>query len=312
MNVVLLGASGFVGHHLVPRLARDGHRCTVLTRHPPGCRELEVSPGTRLVRADPYDVKALERQLAGADAAINLVGILNERGRSGRGFERAHVELLQGLLEACERAGVRRVLQMSALNAGEGKSHYLRTKGEAEALLKSAEGMRWTIFQPSVIFGPGDSFFNRFATLLRFSPALPLACPNARMQPVYVRDVVEAFARSLTDRASIGRSYPLVGPDEWRFIELVRWTAKALGLRRWVVGLPDPASRLQATVMDFVPGKPFSTDNYLSLQVDNVSARNGLDALGIRPHSVEGIVPAYLTGSLRQRRLQRYRETPRR
>ncbi|MDX1381013.1 MAG: complex I NDUFA9 subunit family protein [Xanthomonadales bacterium] len=312
MNVVLLGASGFVGHHLVPRLARDGHRCTVLTRHAPGCRDLAVNPGTRVVQADVYDRKALERQLAGADAAINLVGILNERGRSGDGFERAHVELLRGLLEACDRVGVRRVLQMSALNAGEGKSHYLRTKGEAEDLLKSAEGVRWTIFQPSVIFGPGDSFFNRFATLLRFSPVLPLACPNAKMQPVYVRDVVEAFARSLGDPATQGRTYPLVGPDQWRFIELVRWTAGVLGLRRWVVGLPDPVSRLQATVMDFVPGKPFSTDNYRSLQVDNVSGRNGLDAFGIQPHSVEGAVPAYLPGSLRQRRLQRYRKSARR
>jgi NADH dehydrogenase len=237
-----------------------------------------------------------------------MAGILNEAGFGGRGFRRVHVDLVQGIVEACREAGVKRLLQVSALNAGKGESHYLRTKGEAEVLLGAAKDLDVTIFQPSVIFGPGDGFFNRFAGLLRLAPVLPLACPNSRLQPVYAGDVAQAMARSLADVSTVGRTYQLGGPRDYSLIELVRWTAETLCLKRVVLPLPKVASRLQAMAMDLVPGKPFSTDNYLSLQVDNVAPENSLSEFGFLPGSVETIVPTYLGQSPRQQRLRTLRQ----
>jgi NADH dehydrogenase len=155
-----------------------------------------------------------------------------------------------------------------------------------------------------VIFGDGDAFFNRFATLLMLAPVLPLACPDARLQPVWADDVVAAIARVLDDAETFGRTYPLVGPRAYSLRELVEFTARTAGLKRRIVGLPDALARLQAGLMDVVPGKPFSTDNYLSLQTPNTSEENGLVELGIRPHSIESVVPTYLAAhSPRQRRL---------
>ena len=312
MKIVLLGASGFIGSHLVPRLTRDGRQCLLVTRRPGRCRELTVGPGVTEKALDPYDADALAGALTGADAAINLVGILNEKGRDGSGFERAHVELVEKLVEACGQAGVRRILHVSALGVEDGESHYLKSKARAEQVLRQAQHVDETLFRPAVVFGPGDSFFNRFAGLLKISPVLPLACADAPMQPVSVDNVVEAMARSLEDRSTVGRGYPLVGPRVWTLGELVRWTAETLGLKRTIVPLPDPVSRMQAAVMDFVPGKPFSTDNYRSLQTPSVSERNGLDHFDIQPTPVEAVVPAYLNGSLKQQRLAAYRRGARR
>lgn len=308
MRIVLLGSTGFVGCHLLPRLTRDGHSCLALTRNRMSCRELSVIPGVELRQARVYDKDALAECFEGADAAINMVGILNEGGRSGKGFGRAHVELTELVIEACRTAGVRRLLQVSALNAGKGESHYLRSKGEAESRIREADDLDSTIFQPSVIFGDGDSFFNRFAQLLKLAPVLPLACPEARMQPVWVGDVAEALARSLDDPGTFGKTLALVGPRVYTLRELVAFAAEAAGLERRIVGLPDGVARLQAFLMDFVPGKPFSTDNYLSLQIDNVSDENALPSLGISPRSIEAVVPGYLAGSPHQHRLDSFRK----
>ena len=167
MRIVLLGATGFVGHHLLPDLASAGHECLVLCRYMPGCRDLALVPGVELRQADIYDSEVLKEQLEGADAAINMAGILNESGRNGKGFHRVHVELTEKLIEACRATGVRRLLQLSALNAGKGDSHYLVSKGQAEDLIRQATDLDSTIIQPSVIFGEDDAFFNRFATLLK-------------------------------------------------------------------------------------------------------------------------------------------------
>lgn len=308
MRIVLLGATGFVGHHLLPELASAGHQCLVLCRYMPGCRDLALVPGVELKQADVHDSDVLREQLEGADAVINMVGILNESGRSGKGFHKAHVELMEKLIEACRETGVHRLLQLSALNAGKGDSHYLASKGQAEELIRQATDLDSTIFQPSVIFGEGDAFFNRFASLLSFVPVLPLACPKARLQPVWVGDVVKAMTIALTDSATVGRTLVLVGPREYSLKELVEWTARTAGLKRRIVGLSDVASRLQGRVMDFVPGKPFSSDNYRSLQIDNTSAENALWGFGIRPHSLESIVPAYLGNSIHQDQLNRFRK----
>jgi uncharacterized protein YbjT (DUF2867 family) len=305
-HLVVLGGTGFVGRHLVPRLAAQGWRITVLSRNRNLQRELFVLPGVHVDSADVHSLDALMPALQGADAVINLVGILNEPGLGGRGFDRAHVELTRTLIAACKATGVRRLLQMSALNAGRGRSHYLRTRGEAEAAVRDS-GLDWTIFQPSVIFGPGDGLFARFRALLAIAPVLPLARAGAKFAPVYVGDVVEAFVRALGDATTVRQTYELYGPEVLTLAQIVRYTARHAGLRRLVLPLPDAIGRLQALAMDFVPGKPFSTDNYLSLQMDSVGGIDGLYRLGIDKTPLDAIVPPLLRPSGKQERLDRYR-----
>jgi NADH dehydrogenase len=307
VSCCVLGGSGFVGSRLVARLANDGYQVTVPTRDPERCRHLRVMPTLRVIHADIHSSGTLKSLLNGADVAINLVGILNEAGRDGAGFHHAHVELTRKLIAACGANRVRRLVQVSALNASspdmreDDTSYYLRSKGEAEALLR-ASTLRWTILQPSVIFGAGDSFLNRFAGLLRALPlALPLAMPKARFAPVHVDDVVEAIARVLHEPATASHTYQLYGPDIFTLRELVEMVAEALALRRRVIGLPRFVSRLQAAIMDFVPGKPFSTDNFRSLLTDSVGSDDGLRELGItprplRPNLADALGGAGLTG----------------
>lgn len=312
MKVVLVGGSGFLGRYVVRALAAHGHHSIVLSRAPTRVKEFRLERNVELVKADVYSVSDLQRRFEGAGAVVSMAGILNERGFGGKGFERVHVELVERIMEACKESCIGRVLHVSALNAGRGASRYLKTKGQAEERLKAEDSLAVTIVQPSVIFGPGDRFFNRFATLLKFSPVLPLACPRSRLQPVYAGDVAAAMAAALSDPATAGTTLELGGPRDYALIDLVRWTARVLGLKRKIVPLPRFLARLQAGVMDFVPGKPFSTDNFLSLQLDNVAPDNALPELGITPRSVESVVPAYLGPSLRQRRLREYRKQARR
>jgi uncharacterized protein YbjT (DUF2867 family) len=314
MKVLILGGSGFVGSHLTRRLSRDGHAVTVVTRYAPGCKHLSVVPQTTIRQFDPYDEGRLAKELAGHDAAVNLVGILNERGFGGKGFERAHVTLVDCLLRACREAGVEQLVQMSSLNAGRGESHYLRTRGEGEARVRAAAKEGWitgTIFRPSTIFGPDDSFLNRFATLLKLSPVLPLARPQAKFAPVYVDDVVEAFVRVLEGRHA-GKTLELCGSETWALIDLVRWLRDQLSLRRAVIGLPDFLARLQGLVFDFVPGKPFSSDNFRSLKLDSVCTSNGFATLGIEPWGLAERAPSWLEGRGKQARYQHYRRQARR
>lgn len=306
-RICVLGGTGLVGSHLVGRLATAGRHILVASRRPERHRDLRVLPGVRLEQADVHDPGNLARLLEGQQAVVNLIGILNERGRKGQGFRRVHVDLPRQLIQACQRAGVGRLLHMSALHADQatGSSHYLRSKGEGENLLHTFRGATAvTSFRPSVIFGPGDGFVNRFAGLLALAPGvLPLGCPDARFAPVYVGDVVDAFARALEDRQSFGRRYDLCGPREYRLIELVRYVAQESGRRRWVIGLPDWASRLQAAALELFPGKPFSMDNYRSLQVDSVCEA----ATPRCPTALETVVPRYLGAARRPSRYDAFR-----
>lgn len=301
-SVCVLGGTGFVGRALVAQLAGEGHSVKVLTRDRTGNRDLLVLPTVRLVHADVHDRTVLEREFRDSTVVVNLVGILNERrpGHGQREFRRVHAELPAKVIAACKAAGVQRYLHMSALKAdsGRGPSHYLRTKGEAEDMIRrecATSGPEFVIFQPSVIYGPQDRFVNRFAAILRVVPGfLPLACADAKFAPVYVMDVAAAFARGLDLEAAAGRSYPLCGPDVMTLGEIVGSAARTLDLRRRIVPLPRWLSRLQAAVMDFVPGKPFSTDNFLSATVDSVCDRDGLGELGIERTSMRSVVPRYL------------------
>ncbi len=316
MKILVLGGSGFVGGHLARRLSQDGHQLTIATRYAPGCRDLAVIPAVTVRQFDPHDGDELVRQLDGHDAAINLVGILNERiAGGGKGFRRAHVELVEKLIDACVHTGARRLIHMSALNAGQGDSQYLKTRGEAEQMVEEVfrQGkLDTTVMRPSTIFGPDDSFLNRFAGLLKISPVLPLARPQARFAPVYVGDVVEAFARVLERPESFGRIHELCGGEEWAMIDLVCWLRDQLGLKRAVVGLPDALGRLQGLAFDFVPGKPFSSDNYKSLLVDSVCTDNAFGELGMEPWPMSELAPAWLGTNTRQHRYQRYRRQARR
>lgn len=302
-SICVLGGTGFIGGELVARLVAAGHDVRLLTREPARHRDLLVLPRLRLVRADVHDEALLAREFAGCDVVVNLVGILNESGLgrgSGAQFRRVHTELPQKCVRACRVAGVRRYLHMSGLKADSqrGPSHYLRSKGLAEDFIREfcAKGApEFVIFQPSVVFGPHDAFINNFAKILKLTPGvLPLACADAKFAPVYVGDVVAAFVACLDRRDVAGRTFELCGPDVLTLGEIVRMTAGWLGLRRIVVPLPRAASRAQAAVMDFVPGKPFSTDNYLSATLDSVCSRDGLKELGLPRTAMESVVPGYL------------------
>lgn len=316
-KVCILGGSGFVGTQLCASLARRGHRMTVPSRNVARARHLGVIPAVRLVQGDVHDGNWLRDLLRGHDAVINLVGILNESGRGGAGFRRAHPELARRVVVACREARVDRLLQMSALNADadHGPSHYLRSKGEAERVVREEGGpdLRWTIFQPSVIFGPGDSFTHRFARILRLTPlVLPLARPEARLAPVWIGDVVAAMRVALEDDATAGESYQLCGPEVLTLREIVCFVRDELGLERRVVGLPDLLARVQAAILDFVPGKPFSTDNFLSLTVDGVCTGNGFARLGIEPQALRAVVPGYLGAGGGHGAFDRFRRRARR
>ena len=307
LKIIVLGGTGFVGRLLVKRLAAEGHQLTLLSRNLASHFDRLLPPEVVLCEMDVYDPEVLRRAIVGADAVINLVGILNEHGDNGRGFKRAHVDLTKLVIAACQLSGVRRLLQMSSLNAGRGDSYYLKSRGEAEAAVK-ASGLQWTIFEPSVIFGMGDGLFTRFGALLKHLPVLPLACADAKFAPVYVGDVVAAFSRSLRDSKTIDEVYELYGPEVLSLKQIVQMSARQLGLKRLVVPLPDLLGRVQALVFDFVPGKPFSSDNFRSLQTDSVGGIDGLHRLGIAPTRVSQVLPDILGHSDdKQTRLGRYR-----
>ncbi len=317
-RICILGGTGFVGRHLINSLVKEGHRIRVLTRHREQHRDLLVMPTVELCETDVYDETALKKHFADQDAIINLVGILNEHRDNGKGFYHVHVELTDKIIKTCRAHGIKRLLHMSALNADPaiGSSYYLRSKGEAEHRVHAATGLNVTSFRPSVIFGPEDSFINRFASLLKKTPWLfPLACPGSRFAPVYVADVASAFALSLNDAATYGQRYNLCGPHEYTLQQIVEYTAGALGIRRKVIPLGRAASALQANLLEYAPGKPFSRDNYRSLKMDSVCPEGDRvlrRVFHVEPTSLEAMVPQYLSHKTCRNRYSIFRSHARR
>lgn len=297
-NICILGGSGFVGRRIAALLTEAGHRIVIPTRHYHRQRDLTVLPTVTLVEGDVHQPAFLRRVFTGMDAVINLVGILNERGRSGRGFARAHAELPAKVVDACHQAGVKRLLHMSALNAAtDAPSHYLRSKAAGEEAVHRAASADFhiTSFRPSVIFGPRDSFTNRFAQLLKLAPGVfPLACPNARFQPVYVEDVARVFVTAIDQHKTFGQRYSLCGPRVYTLRELVEYIAQRIDKRVRIVGLNDTLSYLQAAVMEFAPGKPFSLDNYRSLQINSVCPEGFPKIFDFTPTALESVAPTWL------------------
>ncbi|MEX0449104.1 complex I NDUFA9 subunit family protein [Spiribacter sp. 221] len=309
-TVCILGGTGFIGRQIANRLANTPVHIKVLTRRRERNRHLLPIPNLELIEANVHDREDLFHHLEGVDAVINLVAILNEENKPGRRFEDVHVHLVEKLLGACRDAGVKRLLHMSALGADiNGPSRYQQTKGEGERLALAANGddLAVTVFQPSVVFGPSDSFLNTFASMLRLAPVMPLPTPKARFQPVYVDDVAAAFEKAMADRNTFGRTYELGGPETYTLEELVRYVAALMGVKRAVLGLSDGLSRLQGRIMQRMPGKPYTYDNYLSSQVDNVCHHNGLPDLGIHPTALEAVAPGYLGGRRSRDRYDEWR-----
>ena len=313
-NIYMIGGTGFIGSHLTNRLSALGHRVTVLTRRPERHRHYRIGNQVRLLQANPYDADSLGEHLKDADCVINLAGILNEEGNST--FSRTHVEIPRTIVKTMRDLGISRLLHMSALNAdvNETRSRYLKTKGEGENLVHQSPGIEVTSFRPSVVFGRGDSFFNRFATLLKLAPppVFPLACAQSRFAPVYVGDVVSAFVYALDNPSTAGQRMELCGPAEYSLAELVQYTADLTGIKTRVIGLPDFAARMQAYFLGLVPGKPFTIDNYHSLQKPSVCTEPAFMQLGVTPRSVEAIVPGYLGKGSSRARYDDYRSQARR
>lgn len=311
VNICVLGGTGFVGTELVTRLVREGHWVRVPTRSPGRGQHLKVLSTVELITANVHDPRTLAQLLAGMDAVINLVGILNESGRAT--FQSVHADLAAKIIAAARGAKIRRLLQMSALGADRerGPSRYLRSKGEAEAHIRAAGAhLDFTLFRPSVIFGPGDSLTNRFASLLRLSAGfLPLARSQARFAPVYVGDVADAFVRALDGAKSVGATYELCGPEVLTLEQLVRLTAAVGQLPCRILKLPDALGRLQAALLGLLPGKPFSLDNFRSLGSDSLCAQDGLAQLGIRPQHLMSVLPFYLGPFTAPTELDAYRRT---
>ena len=301
----MLGGGGFVGRHLVARLASAGHRVVVPARRREAVKHLILLPTVDVLEADIHERAVLVRLFTDADVVINLVGILHESGRAT--FERVHVDLVRKMVDACATVGVGRLLHMSALGAApSGPSQYLRSKAEGEAIVE-ASGLDWTIFRPSVIFGPEDAFLNMFAGLMRWLPIVALASPKARFAPVFVGDVAHCFAQSIDDERTARAAYALCGPAVYTLRELVAYVGRVSGSPRPIVALGPGLSRLQATVLEALPGQLLTRDNLKSMEVDSVCAGPFPPVFGIAPTPLDVAAPEYLTPEALHSAFDRYR-----
>ncbi len=321
-RILVLGGSGFVGRHLVARLSAAGHAVLVPTRYRERAKTLLTLPTVEVVQADIHQPDTLRRLLAGRDAVFNLVGVLHSaraRGaeRYGAQFARAHVELPRQLLQACRAAGVHKLLHMSALGASiDGPSEYLRSKGEAEALLTAAvndpastndpaSALQLCLFRPSVIYGEDDKFLNLLKGLQKLLPVLAVGGAEARFQPVWVEDVAAAMLAALqamqAARHSGAQRFDLVGPEVFTLRQLIRFAGAAAGHARPIIALPAKLAYLQAWAMEFLPGSPLSRDNLDSMRVDNVSP--AAFPFGIQPAAMASVASRWLAGESHHGRL---------
>ncbi|GAB4061904.1 complex I NDUFA9 subunit family protein [Uliginosibacterium sediminicola] len=296
-TVVLVGGSGFIGSRLAQRLASLDVRVLILTRHARHAAELRLLPQVELIEADVLDAAQLTAVCARADALVNLVGVLHSPAGDpyGPAFARAHVELPRQLVAAARAAGLKRLIHISALGADAGApSAYQRSKAAGEAVIRTAGvDLDWTIFRPSVVFGPHDQFLNLFARLLPFAPVFPLGGAQAGFQPVFVDDVVEAICHALFKHEGIGEVLELAGPRRYTLAELVRYVARLSGRCSLVVPLPEPLAMLQAACLECLPGPLMSRDNVLSMRRDNFASGAALP-FGLQPTVLEQVAPQWL------------------
>jgi NADH dehydrogenase len=304
--LTIFGGTGFIGRYVVSRLAERGARLRVISRSP-DTHGHHLQPLGRVDQivvqsADLDSEAALRRVLAGAAGVVNLIGILYETGR--RSFAEVQGALPGRIAAAARAEGVARMVEISAIGADPASaSAYARSKadGERRVLEAFAEA---TVLRPSIVIGPEDGFFNRFAALARISPVLPLiGGGRTRFQPVYVGDVAQAVVAALERADCPGQIYELGGPQTYTFAELMRYMLKVVGRRRLLLSVPFGLAEVQARLLELLPEPPLTRDQVELLKVDNVVSPGmpGLQALGITPTPIELIVPQYLA---------RYRAAP--
>jgi NADH dehydrogenase len=300
--VTVFGGSGFVGRHVVRALAKRGYRIRVAVRRPDLAVHLMPAGGTGQIHAVQANVRfrdSVDRAVAGSDAVINLVGILANAG--AQTFDAVQARGPEAIGEAAKAAGVTRVVHMSAIGSDpESASEYGRSKAAGEAAMRAAVPDA-VIMRPSIVFGPEDDFFNRFAAMARLSPALPLiGGGETRFQPVFVGDVAEAFADAVDGKATPGTTYELGGPEVKTFRELMEFVLTETRRKRFLVPLPWRLAEFQAGLLELLPKPLLTRDQVALLKVDNVvspaaeTEHRTLAGLGIDSRSIAAIVPGYL------------------
>jgi NADH dehydrogenase len=277
MEVLVTGATGFVGRELVRQLHAAGHRIRLLVRRPdaPPARGLRERLPVQLFRGDVLEPSSFSAAFAGAEAVIHLVGIISEVGRNT--FENAHAVATQNVVAAAKAARVGRYVQMSALGTRpDAVSRYHQTKWAAEEAVRGS-GLAWTILRPSLIYGAEDHLVSLFARLSRWSPVLPvMGSGRGRLQPVAVEAVAHSFVRALEEPRSVGQTLDLCGPDRLTFVEMLRAILEVLGRRRLLLRVPMPVARAQARALEWVfprllgRAAPLNRDQLLMLEEDNV------------------------------------------
>ena len=304
----VFGGSGFIGRYIVKRLAKKGFIVRVAVRDTERALFLKPMGGVGQVvplYASLTNEATIHRAVDAADLVVNAVGILTER-RSGD-FQRIHAEGPGLIGKAATTAGVGRLVHLSAIGAdAHSQCRYAATKGSGEAMLRDAFPTA-TILRPSLVFGPEDSLFNRFAGMARLLPLMPVICGDTKFQPVYVGDVADAVMAALARPDAAGATFELGGPRIWSMREIVGYVLQETGRHRRLIDIPMGMAQMQARVMELIPGKPLTRDQLLMLQQDNVAQTDmpGLAELGMIPTPVELAVPAYLrrfqTGGGRRR-----------
>lgn len=299
--VTVFGGSGFVGRHIVRTLAKRGYRVRVACRRPDLAGHLQPLGNVGQIQPIQANLRyrwTIERALEDADYAINCVGILHESGRQR--FSAVQSFGAQAIAEVCRAMGIS-MTQISAIGAdADSESDYARSKAAGvTAVLEAVPDA--VVLRPSIIFGPEDSFFNRFADMARFSPFLPLiGGGTTKFQPVYVGDVAEVAARAADGGLAGGTSYDLGGPEVLSFRECMERMLEVIERKRWLVSVPWPVARIQASVLEMLPSPLLTRDQLLQLAVDNVVSEAAiqegrtLEGLGIRPQSLRAILPTYL------------------
>lgn len=296
--VTVFGASGFLGRYVVGRLAQADWTVRAAVRHPKRAQFLkplgtvgQVTP----VHAPIQDADLVRTAVDGADAVVNLVGILYERGRQT--FKDVHAEGAAAVARAAQAAGVRDLVQVSAIGADiRAEADYARSKGAGEMAVRSSFPDA-VVLRPSIVFGPEDDFFNRFAAMARFAPALPLiGGGETRFQPVFVGNVADAVVKALSDPGCRGQVYELGGPQVYSFKELMELLLRQIRRKRLLLPLPFGLASLQATFLELLPVPPLTRDQVRLLRTDNVVSEDALTLadLGIEATHPEVILPTYL------------------
>ncbi len=308
-EICVIGGSGFVGSAIVTKLDAAGYSVKVLTRRRESSKHLILLPNVQVLECNVLDYKALNNALRGADAVVNLLGILHQNRRNS--FNIMHQQLPTQLAKICADLHITRLLHMSSLGASKSApSQYLRSKGAGEEALSTAKiGLNVTIFKPSVIFGRGDKFINLFANIIKLLPVVLLAKPEARFQPVWVEDVATCFVNSLENLNTFGKTYVLAGPKIYTFRALVQTIMATLNEKRPIIGLNDKLSYVQAFMMELLPVKLMSRDNIRSMEVDSVNFAPFPAVFGITPTALETVIPQYLNNQTPRGDYDRFRQS---